>query len=131
MPRTQKQSARLERQTRRAYLLAQLKVQVDSLCESHKRRSAKRIDQTLHRVLRTVIELKAGRLLAQDKEAFVEHLVSCAYTGEPYVELGTEVGEGNLVHISGVFDLVDLSKRFVWSEVAPGNIKVVGEDHGS
>lgn len=131
MPVHKGQSSRLERQTRRAYLLAQLKVQVDSLCESHKRRSVKRIDETLNRVLRTVIELRAGRLGADEREAFVEHLVTCSYHGEPYVELSKEPNESSLVHVSGVFDLSELSKRMVWSNDAPENVKIVGDDHAA
>lgn len=131
MPVYKKDSSRLERQTRRAYLLAQLKVQVSVLCESHRRRSARRIDETLSRVLRTAIELKTGRPRRGEREAFVEHLLACSYHGEPYVELSKEVGESDLVHVSGVFDVTELAKHFIWSNDAPKNVKVVGEGDGA
>lgn len=128
MPAQHKKDRMSDRAARRAYLLAQLHVQVEALCESHNsKRRVKDREQAVDRVLRTVIELKTGRLGTLERNAFVEHLEACSYHGEPHVQLSDEVGEYNLVHVSGVFDLEELAKRFVWSADAPNNMKVVGE----
>lgn len=101
------------RAVRRRYIVAQLRLQSDVLCESHTKNKAK--DRAIiARMLRNVLILMGDSTLNQAKrEAFRDHLSDCAYTIEPFVELGEEF-ERDLVHISGVFNMRELSKRMIW-----------------
>jgi hypothetical protein len=94
---------------RQELLLERIEIQARSAKD---RRDKARTD-TLHRLLKTALELTARRQLNDEiRERFVEALQGCEYGGESVVSFKDM--PHNVVRIDGEFDLVELAKKLAW-----------------
>lgn len=101
---SKKRRANKRAQVRAAHY-AQLKLISEMLCESHKGNEA-RLQQMLVLVLDL---LQHGKSKIAYRRALVSVLESCAYVDQPEIVL-----DGDMLYISGAFDVTELSKKMMW-----------------
>lgn len=102
-----------QRRDERHTLFEQLRLQAEILCDS---RDAQRERAVLSRMLNLILDVtkQERRLNAQTRQVLADHFSDCAYDGTPDVELGGPYNR-NALHLSGSFDVEELSKRIVWA----------------
>lgn len=111
----------------RRRLAKRLVLEAEIVSESHSKEDVTKFQETLDRMLKTIIELRTDPRDAQTKRVdFIEHLKHCAY-GAAYVEQDDE--QKNLLIVEGTFDLSKLSKRMVWGSYEKAEQEELKEVH--
>jgi hypothetical protein len=103
------------RRRERRVLYEQLRLQADILCDSNDRERERAV---LSRMFGLMLEVtkQERKINAQTRQVLADHFMDSPYAAgdEPSVELGGP-DDRNHLHISGSFDVEELSKRLVWS----------------